>query len=165
MRQDDYFGLQPPNNPWGLPTGLDRGGVFAAPWVGQEYRDASRQLVPTNAPAGAEIISSNVFKQPVPFVRSDTVRTITRSAAEAMGAVARRPAEFYESANLPALPIRQGRGPELRARHSGIFHGKPAYVRLPTQLVPTVSTTDYQVMDYRGFGGLIGYGGSPDGLG
>ena len=152
---DEYFSLRPPSTPWGLPHGLDRGGVLNAPWVSHRYIDADRPVVPTNS-VPTDVVPTNVFAQPVAFTRSDTVRAITAPAG---------PMGQFQRVGPPPIPIQMGPGPEPGAigrRRGGIFTGARPFPGLPAVDVPTVPTLDYR---FAGFGGLVGYGAGPDGLG
>lgn len=158
--RDIYRPLLPPNTPWGMPSGLDRGGVLDAPWVGRHYIDAPRPTVPTDSPE-TEIVPENVFRQPVGFARSDQARQITQGGASGYG---QTPGGYLESADTPPLPLHQWRmkhepGAPYGSQRGGIFQSEfqpRRFPTLPVRNVPLVLTTDYE---------LAGYGSGPDGLG
>lgn len=52
--------LPPPAATPDQPLGLERGGVFDAPWVGQQYYDAAYPTTPTNAPSAINVPPNRV---------------------------------------------------------------------------------------------------------
>ena len=156
--------LAPPNTPPGLPNNLARGGVMDAPWIPPENIDQSRRVVPTDSPP-MRVVPDGVFRMPVSFAPSDSVREITG-----------RPGSMGSSD-----PLYGARGD----KRGGIFlnHTPRTFQTIRYQDVPMVRTTDYRMM--AGYGQIpqagpaytnvpmarttdyvmmSGYG-SPDGLG
>lgn len=76
------FPLKPPITPHGLPHGLSRGGIFESGEVPSTYIDQRRPTIPTDSPPG-HMVGQDVFRSAVPFMDSQTVRTIT--GASGMG--------------------------------------------------------------------------------
>lgn len=68
--------LLPPVTPPHMPHGLQRGGVFDAAYVPPTYIDARRRTVPTSSPPGHDV-AEDIFRSPVMFMSSETVRTVT----------------------------------------------------------------------------------------
>ena len=156
--------LLPPSTPPALPYGLQRGGIFDAPYVPPTYIDQRRQTVPTDSPA-THMVSEDVFANPVAFSDPARVRMVTGPLAgfgqNVQGMLPNR-REVFQSANLPALPINAYHALVLAhgATKGGIF-GRGQIIgdasgghRVPMR--PPGSAERYV---------LEGYGIGPDGLG
>lgn len=164
--------LMPPNTPPGLPHGLQRGGVFEAPYVMRTYIDASRPTVPTDSPVSPDV-PVDVFARPIAFSRPDVARPITGGGAvsgfgQFVQGMGPQRGAFMESPDPPPMVI--GRAHPVATPHGhteGSIFGPGSVPSMATgPSVPPVRTTD--IMRARRLTQpivLAGYGAGPDGLG
>ncbi len=166
--------LLPPSTPPALPHGLARGGIFDAGYVPPTYIDQARATVPTDSPPTHDV-AQDIFRSPIGFTRSETVRTITGPVArpgmagygQFIQGMGPQPGAIIERAGPPPLPIHGWR--PVAVPHGtvegGIFGAQRRVVggMATGARVPKVGTMR-RVYDAR-MPGLQGYGAGPDGLG
>lgn len=169
--------LLPPSTPAALPHGLSRGGIFDAGYVPPTYIDAARATVPTDSPATHDV-SEDVFRAPIGFTRSESVRQITGPIARpGMAGFGRAPnwvqgmgmqrGGIVESADQSPLPIHMGYPVPVPHGNieGGIFGGHRRVIGgMATGARVPKARTSSMVYDPR-MPGLNGYGAGPDGLG
>lgn len=147
-----HLPLLPPSTPAHLPTGLDRGGVMAAPWIPSSYIDRSRPTIPTNSPY-VHNVQQDIFREQIPFSSPAVARPITASAG--MSGYGRPPmiAHPIHPRPIGVQPYSQPRTPH-GAQEGGIFG---------SQMVQQGMKVGQRVPQRPALSGI--FGGSPDGLG
>ena len=168
--------LLPPSTPAALPHGLARGGIFEAGYVPPTYIDMARATVPTDSPFTHDV-SQDVFRAPISFRRSESVRTITGPNPGMAGFGRHVPGHIPGMGPGPgAIRERVGPGPlPIPGYHpvpvphgdteGGIFGDRRRVIGgMATGGRVPQARTMFTVYDPR-MPGLQGFGTGPDGLG